>query len=306
MYVIPPKMVFCILGIFINALILNGSLSAHTALHKVPKALKDGHSHNDYYRRRPLLDALENGFCSVEADVFLHKGKLMVGHIKAEVFFARSLEELYLAPLKKWVEEHDGCVFPDAPHFYLWIELKSDAQETWNALLPLLKKYESILTVTEDGKTTKRAVQVILTGNRPMREFYRLEKENHLEKQNVKREEGSGDNPLYATLDGRLEELDGARPSWVIRAINDKWSNHFTWRGKGEFPPQERQKLEKIVEKAHAQGRIVRFWGTPQNENFWRVMRECKVDLLGTDHLEKFRNFTNAELRDGESEPAEP
>ena len=42
--------------------------------------LPQGHSHNDYYNKRPLLDALTNGFCSVEADVFLKNEKLLVGH----------------------------------------------------------------------------------------------------------------------------------------------------------------------------------------------------------------------------------
>ena len=35
------------------------------------KPLGQAHAHNDYYHKRPLLDALSHGFCSVEADVFL-------------------------------------------------------------------------------------------------------------------------------------------------------------------------------------------------------------------------------------------
>ena len=36
------------------------------------------HSHNDYWRKRPLLDALECGFCSVEADIFQVGDQLLV------------------------------------------------------------------------------------------------------------------------------------------------------------------------------------------------------------------------------------
>ena len=39
-----------------------------------PKPLGQAHAHNDYYHKRPLLDALSHGFCSVEADVFLKNG----------------------------------------------------------------------------------------------------------------------------------------------------------------------------------------------------------------------------------------
>ncbi|MEY4613753.1 MAG: hypothetical protein RL179_1726, partial [Planctomycetota bacterium] len=37
------------------------------------------HSHNDYVHSRPLVEALEQGFDSVEADVFLVKNDLLVG-----------------------------------------------------------------------------------------------------------------------------------------------------------------------------------------------------------------------------------
>lgn len=34
------------------------------------------HAHNDYYHRRPLLDALDHGFLSVEADIRLVDSEL--------------------------------------------------------------------------------------------------------------------------------------------------------------------------------------------------------------------------------------
>ncbi|MDO5577318.1 MAG: hypothetical protein Q4F84_09575, partial [Fibrobacter sp.] len=57
-------------------------LSLNALLAQTPpaevKPLRNGHSHNDYWRSRPLQDALDNGFCSVEADVFLRKGEFLV------------------------------------------------------------------------------------------------------------------------------------------------------------------------------------------------------------------------------------
>ena len=38
------------------------------------------HSHNDYWRSRPLQEALEAGCLSIEADVVVRGGTLMVGH----------------------------------------------------------------------------------------------------------------------------------------------------------------------------------------------------------------------------------
>ena len=47
-----------------------------------PVLLK-GHSHNDYKHRQPLFDALDNGFFSVEADVFYEDGSFIVAHTSA-------------------------------------------------------------------------------------------------------------------------------------------------------------------------------------------------------------------------------
>ena len=58
--------------------------------------LAKAHSHNDYLQARPLSEALAEGFCSVEADVFFEDGDLFIGHA---IPSAETLEELYLKPL---------------------------------------------------------------------------------------------------------------------------------------------------------------------------------------------------------------
>ena len=55
--------------------------------------LPQAHAHNDYEHERPLLDALEQGFTSIEADVWLVDGELRVAHDSWEVADAPTLEE---------------------------------------------------------------------------------------------------------------------------------------------------------------------------------------------------------------------
>jgi len=55
------------------------------------------HAHNDYEHTRPLLDALESKFESVEADLWLDGTDLGVSHNGAP--FKGSLKSLYLDPL---------------------------------------------------------------------------------------------------------------------------------------------------------------------------------------------------------------
>src|SRR5512136_1353825 len=68
-----------------------------------PRPLTRAHAHNDYMHTRPLLDALDHGFCSVEADINLVEGQLLVAHSLKETKPERTLQRLYLDPLRKRV-----------------------------------------------------------------------------------------------------------------------------------------------------------------------------------------------------------
>ena len=79
-----------------------------------------GHAHNDYWHERPLLDALERGFCSVEADVFLRDGDLLVGHAVGELRPGRTLAAVYLDPIRERLEA-TGCVVQEGRPFTLLV-----------------------------------------------------------------------------------------------------------------------------------------------------------------------------------------
>ncbi len=66
------------------------------------------------------------------------------------------------------------------------------------------------------------------------------------------------------------------------------------------MPEQEAQKLRGIVKKAHAKGRRVRFWATPDDLAVWRELVDAGVDLLNADDLaglERFLRSQNPEER---------
>ena len=73
-----------------------------------------GHSHNDEMQSRPLTQALQDGFTSLEVDVHLIKGRLLCGHSPKDAERKNlTLEEAYLAPLQARVEQF-GSVYPQA------------------------------------------------------------------------------------------------------------------------------------------------------------------------------------------------
>src|SRR5260221_248119 len=117
-----------------------------------PKPLPQAHAHNDYEHTRPLLDALDHGFCSVEADIWLTPEGLLVGHDRKDLRPSRTLEALYLDPLRERIAANGRRVYGAGPMFYLLIDVKSDAEATYAALDKVLARYAEILTVVRDGK----------------------------------------------------------------------------------------------------------------------------------------------------------
>jgi hypothetical protein len=236
------------------------------------KPLVHAHAHNDYAHERPLLDALDNGFCNVEADIFLVDGELLVAHSIFEVRKARTLAALYLEPLSERVKKNSGRVYSDGPEFTLMIDLKSAAEPTYRALAKELAKYDAMLTVVRDGKVERRGVNIVLSGNRPHALV-------------------AAEKVRYVGIDGRVGDLDSDTPADLMPWISDNWSNHFEWDGRGEMPAAERAKLDDFVRRAHARGRKLRFWGSPDRLDAWRALSAAGVDLINTDDLAGLAKF---------------
>ena len=243
-----------------------------------PVPLTAAHAHNDYEHPRPLLDALDHGFCSVEADIHLVDNRLLVAHDRPDTGPDRTLERLYLDPLRSRARLHGGRVFPNGPPFTLLIDLKTDADPTYRALRPVLERYADILTRFSSNRIITNAVTVILSGNRPL--------------DLLARESGR-----LAAIDGRLSDLPRNPPVDLLPLISDHWQQHFSWRGDGPLPDDQRAKLREIVRTAHQQGRRLRFWAIPDTQAAWRELIQAGVDLVNTDHLEALSEFINGQAR---------
>ena len=131
---------FLLALITLGILGLAGGLGRAAEPGKAIVPLTRAHAHNDYEHPRPLFDALDCGFGSVEADIWLVKGELLVAHDFFQLRSERTLEKLYLAPLRERVKANGGRVYKDGPAFYLMIDVKSDAKETYAALAKVLEK----------------------------------------------------------------------------------------------------------------------------------------------------------------------
>ncbi|HEX3719058.1 MAG TPA: phosphatidylinositol-specific phospholipase C/glycerophosphodiester phosphodiesterase family protein [Verrucomicrobiae bacterium] len=253
---------------FVIVVLLANRLFAGEQLLLITKA----HAHNDYMHTHPLFDALDNGFCSVEADIYLTNGQLLVAHELSKVKPGRTLQALYLDPLREKIKENGGHVYSNGPQFTLLIELKQDWRLEYPALRSVLKNYSDVLSSFSDGTEHTNAIIAIITG--------------HEEQAMV-----AGEKIRYAGLDGQVRDLDTNPSPLLVPWISGNWKAYFRWNGAGAMPEADLRKLQKIVARAHQQGRRARFWNAPDNPNFWQAMHVAGVDLINTDNLPGVANF---------------
>jgi hypothetical protein len=219
-------------------------------------------------------------------------GELVVAHDPEGVPQAaeqgRTLQALYLDPLRERIKENSGSVYEGDPdYFTLLIDIKSDAVPTYLALHEELRRYQAMLTRFRPSGVKDGAVTAIVSGNRP-REL--------MQQQTVR----------YAAYDGRMSDLGVATDQTFVPLISDNWTRNFTWQGVGPMPEAEREKLRGIVETAHENGQRVRFWATPETpgarEAVWRELLAAEVDYINTDYLQALQTF----LLENDPKPTEP
>ncbi|MGQ1840183.1 phosphatidylinositol-specific phospholipase C/glycerophosphodiester phosphodiesterase family protein [Kocuria turfanensis] len=240
--------------------------------------LAQAHAHNDYEHDRPLLDALEHGFTSVEADVWLVEGELRVAHDAWELAEAPTLEEAYLAPLAGLVSPNGKQLYPGHDgDFQLLIDIKSEGPATWAAIEEELAEHKKFITGYHQGEIKDRAVEAVISGNRPLADMQAA-------------------TTRYSFYDGRSTDLASALAPQFMPLVSENWTKLFTWQGVGEMPAVERETLHQYVETAHAAGYRVRFWATndiagPARENLWTELQAAGVDHINTDDLPGLQEF---------------
>ncbi len=253
-----------------------------TRPHPRPRPLRHAHAHNDYLHPRPLHDALAHGFTSVEADVFLVDGELLVAHEPAELDPRRTLAALYLEPLRALVRAGHGSVHPHhRTPFQLLIDIKADGVAAYRELDRRLTRHGSLFTRYHHGRVRPGAVTAVISGDRAARV--------PMEAQRTR----------LAFYDGRLDDLGTSAPASFAPLVSANWTQTFGWSGVGPFPRAERDRLRALVATAHREGRRIRFWATPDlpgpaREAVWSELLAAGADHLNTDDLAGLERFLRA------------
>lgn len=237
--------------------------------------LEHAHAHNDYEHDRPLWDALEHGFTSVEADIWLDGDDLYVGHDAPDM--SRTLRDLYLEPLDQLTKQGRGSIFPGRRRpVQLLVDVKSGGEAAREVLYRQLSRYPRTFTSWVNGRRRDRAVTVVLSGELAQTTDHRTIR--------------------WAGADARFGADMPADAREQLPLVSANWIGNFAWLGMGPMPSWERRKLDQWVSDAHARGQRTRFWGTPDlplpsRERLWATLLDAGVDHLNTDDLAGLQKF---------------
>ena len=235
----------------------NGQIKNYTAA--------NAHSHNDYEQQNPFFEAYGEQFGSIEADIFLKNGHVLVAHDTTELTEQRTLEGMYLIPLANFIEKNGGYAYKDSSRkLQLLIDVKTDSISTLNALIVLLKKYPSIIH--------NKTIKVVITGSRPKERLYKS-------------------YPDYIWFDGRAGKDYNKIELSKIAMLSTYFEQYCKWKGTGILPVEEEQEIKALVKKAHAVNKPIRFWGCPDFAEAWTKMIALRVDYINTDHIAGLSDF---------------
>lgn len=184
-------------------------------------------------------------------------------------------ENLYLKPLVARIQANGGKVYPDSDRpFYLMVDCKAQGEEMYKLLKKQMEPYKEYFCSVDNGEYKEGAVLFFLSGDRP---------KSSLPKENSR----------FTFLDGQIKDLGQGIPASLAPVISDNYSDFFTWKGEGEMPADQLQKMREIIRKVHDEGKLFRWWGAPDTEQFKRFFIKEGVDLVGADDLNGLYNVLN-------------
>ena len=216
------------------------------------------YAHNDYENRRPLMEAIHAGYSGAEVDYYLVGGRLLVGHDAATLQRQRTLESLYLDPLRQLLASRNSICPPPRP-FLLNIEAKQRNPAAADSLMSLLTRYADVVG-------PGMPVRVVLVGWVPR-----------------------SDSPSSLSVHYRvtsIEKIDQVPSDPRVVLISVRYRDLFRWDGRGDPDDGFRSLLADLVGRAHTvPDRRLRIYEVPYRESVYRSLLEGGVDLIGVKDL---------------------
>jgi hypothetical protein len=179
----------------------------------------------------------------------------------------------YLLPIYSQYKKNGGKVhenFDD--EMYLFLDIKYDAKKTCQKLWEELSPYNEILTYRIGPQWHEGKLKIVVFGNAPL---------HVLQQERIS----------FAAIQGTIDDIVKNYDSKLMPVIGINFEKDINWNGVGKMPFDEFMKTKDIIRKAHEQGKKIRVFNCPEEENIWDVMLTTGVDFINTSSAAKFSKF---------------
>lgn len=276
------------------------------------------HSHNDYWRIRPLHTALEIGCASVEADVWLGENdSLLVGHVRSSLTQNRNLQAIYLQPILEILQQHNQDhqpdtlrgIFDSVPNrsLVLLIDFKDSSDIIWPVLNVHLQPLRDLgyLTHFNGMEVIERPVTIIGSGAVSFRDVISNSTYRDIfmdaplqimgnDLPGLLFDTKGSDMPLDVLVDDALPLRQPVNPA-VYNPTNSYYASASFFKTIGypfgsRLSSAQMKLLRAQIRGAHEQGLKVRYWDVPTwpigvRNYLWRVLVREGVDYLSVDDI---------------------
>ncbi|OAG02967.1 uncharacterized protein CC84DRAFT_1096648 [Paraphaeosphaeria sporulosa] len=277
------------------------------------------HSHNDYWRRVPLYEALRWGCTGVEADVWLfpeRSDKLFVGHSTRDLTIDNTFGSMYVDPLMRIVDQQNtpntpfetvsksglkNGVFEMDPTqtVVLLVDFKNDGHALYpvvsSQLEPLRQK--GYLSYYDGHTIVPGPITIVATGNAP----FDLVTRNSTHRDIFFDAPLAGLSPLSSQTTDHASKRAGGQGTVGTTPLStfDLTNSYYAsvdfkkavgWCWFGRVSATQRELIRAQIRAAKERGLKSRYWGAPKwpvgvRNMVWRVLVEESVDYLNGDDL---------------------
>lgn len=203
--------------------------------------LRGLHSHNDQEQTNPLTDALAVGCASIEMDVFLVSGAVLVGHTLGDTVPGVTLTSVYLAPIAALpVNQHPA---------QLKIDLKNNpSDDLFTAVVAAIAAHPEF----DDGH-----LMFVITGHPPVTPTA---------------------HPAHVRFDRQRSAAALTDSECVL--INVFFTDYSAWDGVAPVPQDVKELLTTWANDAHNAGKQLLVSFCPSTPASWQIQFDAGCDWI--------------------------
>ena len=231
-------------------------------------------SHN-VSSKTELWESVGNGILNFEADVMYIYGKLYVTSLMPDSANHKfpTLMDAYLYPLFNQFKKNNGEIIPGyQSDIYLILNFLNQPYQVYKQLATEMRPLVDMLSFELEGVKHPGKLRILI------KDKSQLEKISSIK-------------PNFLSLVGNIADIDKNTDSNKIPLIEIDFSEITSWKGTGNIPFEDFQKLKDIVAKVHTQNKKISIRNCPAYKAVADVIQTSKVDFVNTPDANRMAGF---------------